>query len=187
NISNDKTPFLHEKINNRDIWKVTYKDIELSPHRGYPDSDDYLRTFDVYIDPTDGTLLKIGSPYAGTNIDFDPEPSSEWAEKWMKGSREEFLGFVSPDSNYVSFYDILNAMGPSVFKQLKALLVKVPGSRGANPQAVWFVTYRGTAPIIPMSRFGEPYNYTSFIYNAKTGNTIARTVQPIVEFDTLNN
>ncbi|MCP4704069.1 MAG: hypothetical protein GY865_05625, partial [candidate division Zixibacteria bacterium] len=47
NISNDKTPFLHEKINNRDIWKVTYKDIELSPHRGYPDSDDYLRTFDV--------------------------------------------------------------------------------------------------------------------------------------------
>ncbi|MCP4703666.1 MAG: hypothetical protein GY865_03570 [candidate division Zixibacteria bacterium] len=184
-INNDKTPFLQDQINDCDIWKVTFKDITLSPYRGYPDSVDVPRTFDVYIDPNDGTLLKIESLYSGTNIDFDPEPSGKWAEKWMEGSQERFLGFASPDSDYVSFFDVLNSMGPRNFKQLKAQLVMIPGSRGADPIAVWFVTFRGTDPIIPKSRYGKPYNYISYVYNAKTGNTIAWTIQPIVEFDTL--
>jgi len=189
-ITDDKTPFLHDKINDRDIWKVTYNNITLSPHRGYPDSVEYPRTFDVYIDPDDGTLLKIESIYNGTNMDFAPEPSIERAEKQLKDSRDIFLGFASPDSNYVSFNDILNGMGPRNFKQLKALLIMKPGRRDDNPYAVWFVTYRGTDPYLPKSRGAnlsrkEVYNYNSFIYNAKTGKTIGWTNQPSIEFDKL--
>jgi len=190
NTSSDKTPILHEKINNRDIWKATYTDITLVPHRGYPDSVDYPRTFDVYIDPDDGTLLKIESIYAGTNIDFAPEPSIERAEKEIDGSRYRFLGFASPDSNYVSFFDIMNGMGPRNFKQLKASLIMIPGKSDDNPVAVWFVIYRGIDPYLPKSRgadlsIKEAYNYATFVYNAKTGNMMGTTSVPSVELDKL--
>jgi len=189
NITDDKTPFLHDKINNRDIWRVTFKDITLLPYRGYPDSVDYPRTFDVYIDPADGTLLKIESLYAGNNIDFAPEPSIEWAESQMQGTMFVFQGFVSPDSNYVSFYDILNSLGPPNFKQLKALLINT--GRNINfPYAVWYVIYRGIPPYLPKGKAAdlskkEAYNYRSYIYDAKTGQLSAMTNQPSIEFDKL--
>jgi len=187
NITDDKTPFLHNRINNRDIWKVTFKDITLSPYRGYPDSVDYPRTFNVYIDPTDGTLLKIESLYTGNNVDFAPEPSIEWAEKQIEGTIFKFLGFASPDSNYVSLNEVLQNLGPRNFKLLKALLVRT-GRDEAESFTVWYIIYRGTDPFYPVSGGGnldlsnkEDFNYQTFIYDAKTGETIAWTINPTIE------
>ena len=190
NISDDKTPFLHDKINNRDIWKVTFKDIELSPHRGYPDSDDYPRPFDVYINPNDGSLLKIESIYSGTNIDFAPEPSVEYAEKKLKEANLTFLNFAMPEGNFVSLFEAISNMGPRNFKQLKAMLVMNPGRVDDVPIAVWFVIYRGTDMDLPRSPKAdisrkEIYNYTSFIYDATTGRAMSKTTIPGIERDKL--
>ncbi len=188
NISDDQTPFLHDKINNRDIWKVTYENITLSPYRGYPDSVEYPRTFDVYIDSDDGNLLKIESIYNGTNVDFAPEPSIEWAEKQIKDSQYIFLGFASPDSNYISFNELLYNVGPRNFKQLKALLIMNPGRIDKNPIPVWFITYRGIDPIYPISSGADTsdkmkFNYRSYIYDAKTGQSMGNTIQPRIKYD----
>lgn len=188
NINNDQTPFLHQYINNQDIWKVTFKDITLSPYRGYPDSVDYPRTIDVYIDPDNGTLLKIESLYAGTNIDFAPEPSIEWAEQMLERANQKCTSFVQPNNSYVSFYEILNAGSPPNFKQLKALLIMFSSKADAKPIPVWYITYRGTDPTYPFSRGVDRsditrFNYRSYIYNAITGESMGNTIQPRIKYD----
>ena len=190
-INDDKTPFLHNKINNRDIWKATFQNITLTPDDRLHDEDaGYKRTFDVYIDPKDGKLLKIESIYTGENVDFAPEPGIEWAENTMSGSLCEFRDFAHPDSNYVGLFDVLKSLGPRNFKQLKAVLVIIPVLGQDATQAVWFVTYRGTDPYYPKGAgadlsITEAYNYQSFIYSAKTGQMLARTMMPSVELNDL--
>jgi hypothetical protein len=182
----DKTPFLHDRINDREIWKVSYKDIQLVRHKDPQETSKLIRTFDVYLDRVDGTLLKIESIYTGKDRDFAPEPSAESAEKQLRGSRDEYLDFASPDSSYVSFYDILNELRPRNFKQVKASLVMIPGRWSDEPLAVWFVTYRGTDPLPPKGRgadmsYTEAYNYVSFAYVAATGQTLFSTRAPTIE------
>jgi len=174
NIIDDKTPFLHKQINNLDVWKIAFQNITLTPDDRLHDEDaGYKRTFDVYIDPKDGKLLKIESIYSGKNVDFAPEPGIEWAEKSMIGSRYVFQDFADPDSNYVGLFDVLKSLGPRNFKQLKAVLVIIPVLGQDTTQVVWFVTYRGTDPYFPKSKgadlsITEAYNYQSFIYDAKS-------------------
>ncbi|MEW5923239.1 MAG: hypothetical protein AB1746_04555 [Candidatus Zixiibacteriota bacterium] len=106
--NDDNTPFLYREINNREIWKVTYKGIRLKYGNRLQETNKIIRSFDVYIDPINGCLLKIESIYDGKDKNFAPAPTIERAEKQLSELKNKYLGFAIPDSHYVSFYDAIN-------------------------------------------------------------------------------
>jgi len=56
--------------------------------------DKYNRTFKIYIDPNDKTVLKITSKFEGYDPNLLPEPNASIAEKQLLISTgESYLGF----------------------------------------------------------------------------------------------
>lgn len=183
-ILNDKTPFLNNEINGKEIWRIEFNNIRLELNSIPHAKDKYNRKFVVYINKESGKLLKIESNYEGDDKDFLPEPSIEHAESQLRSTGEIYINF--PDSgNFVSFYDALNSYGNLSARQISAHLVTITRSNN-DDIVVWSITFRGITPQIAKGRYGnsvaEYYrNYIRNVYDARTGKLLYSTTIPTVE------
>ncbi|MBN2226028.1 MAG: hypothetical protein JW763_01555 [candidate division Zixibacteria bacterium] len=183
-VEDDQTPFLHNKINGRELYVVEFTDIKLTS-KSFPELiDPYRRTFKVYINPEDYRLIKIESKYTGKDVDFLPPPPVEKAEKQMQGIGELFLDFADTTGS-VSLFDIISSIATLEIKEICALLVTI-NKRHVENKAVWSITMRGIPPFAVKGRAGDKVpeyyrNYSRDVYDAKTGVMIHSTTIPTVE------
>jgi len=131
-----------------------------------------VRVFQVYIEPEEGRLIKIHSPYFGKSIDYLPAPSKTNAENNLAMHREKFLNFGKMGSN-LNFLDIYGKHFIPDAKEVTAMLINRVLRKDTSE--VWSITYRG---FVPEER--HP-NYVRFTYNAKTGTPIRKTLSPGVD------
>ncbi|MEW5923517.1 MAG: PepSY domain-containing protein [Candidatus Zixiibacteriota bacterium] len=170
-VTNDRTPYLHEQINNVPVWEVTFDDINVCD--GNSDESKCLRTFDVLIDQATGKLLKIHSIQVGYDTGKSPLPTVEYAEKQMQAS-EVYLGFPDELPEYV----FIEALSNTAYKaknagEIIAVYVKETYMDSA-PNRIWAIDLRGIDPIPIASHYSSMYvpecqrNHRRTVIDAKT-------------------
>src|SRR6185295_7452100 len=89
-LENDETPFLHNEVTNRPIWKITIVQRGLGLPSTLPtDVDQNEWTFDILLDAVKGKLIRITSKWPTGLPDSAPEPRAASAEEQMKNSGRE--------------------------------------------------------------------------------------------------
>lgn len=185
-----KTPFLHDKIEGRNVWSVTFDSVFLELEGWYPSviENQVPKTSVVYIDPDDGTLLKIESRQIGNDPNLYPEPDVESAEKSLRAAGEVYVGL--PDViPAVSPRDALQAAVPSYplhADQIVGLYVNLDDADG---KPVWFILGRGIPLVRPMSHLGKEIpehllNRTRSVVDAETGKLLYSDLRPSIPWDT---
>ncbi|MEW5922903.1 MAG: hypothetical protein AB1746_02850 [Candidatus Zixiibacteriota bacterium] len=146
-INNDNTPFLHDKINGRKLWKVVMKDIYLHFEENCDTYDTIPRIFEIYINAENGQLCKIEMKYSDNNYSLHSQPPSEIAEQTLKNQKENYHGFVGTKTN-ISFYEALRGGGVALSaKKINAILVEHSYFRSENKfRPAWVITYSGVPP-----------------------------------------
>jgi hypothetical protein len=185
-LAEDNTPFLHAQIEGRPIWKVVIAGWMLDLKSGGPDEHDrFARTFDVFIDPIDGKLLKAVSRWPEGVPPIAPQPSAQSAEEQMPRSDDErYHGFPDPPPliDLVHALDIVQRDGsssPYLAKQIIAHYV-MESTRGGKPRPVWAITHWGIPPF-EASYPGVPVdarNHMRTVVNAETGKCLFSTTTP---------
>jgi len=185
-LAEDNTPFLHDQIAGRPIWHVVITDWKLQLKSAPADEEDpYSRVFDVFIDPTDGKLLKAVSRWPDGVPPIAPEPSAQSAEEQIpRSDQERYHGF--PDAP--PRIDLLHALDlaqrdtvaqPLLAKQIVVHYV-LRSKMGGNPRAVWAITVRGIPPL-PSSHPDVPVdarNHIRTIIDADTGKCLGSSTTP---------
>jgi hypothetical protein len=185
-LAEDNTPFLHHRIAGRPIWQVVIKDWRLqlkSAPAG--EEDQYSRVFDVFIDPTNGHLLKAISRWPQGVPPIAPEPSARSAEDQMSRSDSEtYVAFpdAPPRVDLLRALDMLREHGvaePLAARQIVAHYV-LRSTMGAKPRPVWAITLRGIPPIKtpPPGVSIDALNHIRVILDAETGKWLCATTTP---------
>lgn len=188
-LSDDDTPFLHDQIVGRPIWQLVIVDWKLELKSAAADAEDACaRTFDIFLDPRDGRLLKILSRWPKGVPPIAPQPPADSAEVQMNSAGlEKYHGFPK-EKPRVSFLEALDVVykdgglgNPLVAstKQIRAHYV-VRSAMGREPKAVWAITLRGFPPF-EASYPGVPVdarNHARHIVDAKTGEWICAGTSP---------
>ncbi len=189
-VANDNTPFLDEQINRRPLWHLTVSNWRLSLKTGGREPADVApRTFDVYVEPVSGSVLKIISRWPEGVPAIQPMPSAAFAEQCMRRSgNERYHGFPEEPPG-VSFVEALHAVqkhgvgDPVKARQILAHYV-LQSKMDRDPVPVWAITLWGIPPI-PLSDPSAPLsarNHVRNIVDARTGNWISAGTSPQPEF-----
>lgn len=174
-ITDDETPFLHDKINNRDVWQVTFDSVYLNLSGWIPSvyENQKPKTYKIYLDPENGKLLKIEASQNGEKFSFSVEPSDTLVEKLLKCRFEIYHDFpeIEPNTNFLEALDAAFPSSPIMSKKLIAYYV-IHTCSSHKEEPVWIIIGRG----IP----GLQYNIDSnrSIVVDKTGKLISYTNYP---------
>jgi hypothetical protein len=184
--SEDNTPFLSAKVVGRPIWQVVVADWRLElPSASRGPQDGRRLTFDMFIDPETGGLLKLVSRWPEGVPAIAPEPTARVAEEQMRrAGLEEYTGFPQskPPVDFLRALDVVYKEGvgdPLVAEQIVARCV-VRSFMGREPRTVWAITLRGIPPI-PAAYPGIPVdarNHIRNIVDAETGEWISAGTCP---------
>lgn len=185
-LAEDNTPFLNEKLVGRPIWQVVITDWRLELASAPQEArDSFGRTFDVFLDPPNGALLKLASRWPDGVPVIAPEPPAAFAAEQMKrAGLERYHGFVSPAPpvDFVRALDVVYKDGvgdPLVAKQIVAHCI-MRSAMEQKPRAVWAITLRGIAPLkaaypgVPI----DARNHIRNIVDAKTGKWLSAGTSP---------
>ena len=94
-IKDDVTPFLSNKINGREIWRVLYTGVDFRVPLLLSDSNvTKLRDIEVLLDPETGQLLRVIVTCREVDSTVKPEPSVLQAEQHLKRKREIYHDFI---------------------------------------------------------------------------------------------
>jgi hypothetical protein len=158
-LSDDKTPFLHDRINGRPIWQISFSNISINS-RMFDSAGKRgdLRKFDVYLDPETGQLLKIISKFEGVDTNFAPEPPIEVAEMQLRNSGELYIDFP-PGPTPINFIKAIDPCNDTSHEISASLVIFSRKPRFMEPTAVWAITKRGVGPffILPMFKALVPF------------------------------
>lgn len=189
-IHDDNTPFLEKSLPSRAVWHVVFDECRVAVPFLLPGAtDEYSRTFDVFLDPQNGALLKAESRWPEGVAQIPPEPgAAAVAEQMRRSGREKYHSFVPhPPPIHLSkaLEGVVRGGGnPLVAKQIKAQYVM--WSRGdAEPKAVWAITLRGVPPF-PAAFPGVPEdarNHRRYIIDGETGEWLCASSVPQPEAD----
>ncbi len=187
-LDEDKTPFLHKQITKRPLWRISVHKYRLRLKSAATDENDlYERTFDLFLDPRDGKLLKIISRWPQGVPESAPEPRAAFAEQCFRDSgREKYHSFpdTPPKINFLNALNAVNASGaigcnPLIAKQIVAHYV-IRSKMGREPQPVWAITLRGIAPF-EAAYPGVPVaarDHMRHIIDARTGKWLGAGTSP---------
>lgn len=145
--ANDNTPFVAEKINGRNIWQVTFRDIPV----GQGTTKIRERDFEVTLDPETGKLIKIFSiSDTEGSSDTIPQPSAKKAEEWFKARKYVFnqLPDVTGDLPFWQALQKVWIANPARTKIIKAYYWDYSDSNGRHP-FTWFIILRGIKDPLP--------------------------------------
>lgn len=186
-LAEDNTPFLHDSLIGRPIWKVVITKWRLHLRSVAPgETDSYERTFDIWVDPENGNLLKIVSRWPKGVPRIAPQPAAEFAEEQMENAGlERYHSFprTKPSISFLEALDIVFKDGglgsPLAAKQISAHYV-VRSAMGAEPTPVWAITLWGIPPFkaaypgVPV----DARNHARHIVDAKTGKWLCAGTSP---------
>lgn len=185
-LAEDTTPFLSEKLVGRPIWQVVLADWPLElPSAAEGAQDRFPRTFDVFVDPKDGSLLKLASRWPEGVPAIAPEPEAAFAEEQMgRAGLERYHGFPEskPAVDFIQALDVVYKQGvgnPLEAKQIIAHCVE-RSAMGKKPRAVWAITLRGIPPLraaypgVPV----DARNHIRNIVDANTGEWLCAGTSP---------
>jgi hypothetical protein len=185
-LTEDNTPFLHGQITGRPVWHVAIAHWTLHLKSAPADEhDQYPRVFDLYIDPTNGRLLKAISRWPEGVPPVAPEPSAQSAEEQMpRSGQERYLAFpeVPPRVSLLQALDTVmkdGAGSPYLAKQILAHYV-MQSWMGGEPRAVWAITLRGIPPIKPPDQglSADALNHMRNIVDGQTGKWLGAGTCP---------
>lgn len=151
-LAEDNTPYLNSRLVGKPLWHVEVRNLALDlPSSPAGHKDPYVRTFDMFLDPEEGKMLKIKSRWPQGAAPSAPEPSAAFAAMQMlSGDREKYHGFPdqSPPISFVEALDAIQRGGgsPLAAKQIVGLWV-LWSEFDKPPQAVWVITLRGIFPM----------------------------------------
>jgi len=157
NITNDKTPFIDDLINNCPVWKILYKGIEVG--KG---TDRARRDFEVIMDQASGKLLSIYSyePEIGKNLSCQ-EPEAEIAEAGWRS-----VGYMKPPDNLpeANFLDALDEIvfNPARVRIIRAMYVDIISDKD-SVKNWWIIIARGSEVPFQSSDRGD-YGSTSLMF-----------------------
>ena len=178
-LTEDNTPYLESQLIGKPLWHVVLRDFSLrleSSPRGL--ADKYVRTWDIYLDPVSGRLLKLRSRWPKGEAPMEREPNAELAAKQMRRAGGEIYHGFPRNAPKASFLDALDGMqrdggNPLIAKQIVAQYV-MRSTGGGDPMPVWAITLRGVPPF--RSHPGMPqdarYEYR-YIVDSETGKWIS--------------
>jgi hypothetical protein len=155
-VTEDKTPFFHDRIVNKELWVVTFDSVYVEIPRLAPsyERNQTRKTYDIYFEPETGHLLKIESRWDGHDSTLSEEPPADIAAEDMSKNGIAYLDFVKVIPE-VDFYHALQ-IAPECYaanaKQIIAHLV-ISDQGGGDPRPVWSILGRGTPPF---HHFGGP-------------------------------
>ena len=94
-INDDVTPFLSNRINGREIWRVLYTDVDFRRPLLLNDSNvTNLRDIEIILDPKTGQLLRIIVSSSNLDSTLLPELSVQKVEEQVRLSNEIFHDFL---------------------------------------------------------------------------------------------
>lgn len=185
-LAEDNTPFLSEQIIARPVWHVVISNWRLELKSAPPDvKDSYARTFDIFLDPLNGHLLKVVSRWPEGVRRIAPEPGADSYTKQMRRSGEERYHALPEEDPPISFLDALDGMFKGGENSL--LAEQMVGQyvtwsmMGRTPRPVWVITLRGTRPLWDSMYPGAAIsarNHMRHIVDPKTGKWVCGSSTP---------
>ncbi|MCH8027493.1 MAG: hypothetical protein IID63_05155 [candidate division Zixibacteria bacterium] len=179
-INDDVTPFLSNKINGREIWRVLYTDVDFRRSLLLNDSNvTNLRDIEVLLDPVTGQLLRI----IVLSNEFDsllkPEPSAQRAEEHLKRNREIYHDFIEglPAISFINAIYASAGCQPRVAKKIIAQLVLLSRDNGEF-QEMWCFTTRGLRPMAGFHGSIRSVDGARCVVDATTGQWLGVTSAP---------
>lgn len=182
----DNTPYLSNQIIARAVWHVVISNWRLELKSAPPDvKDSYARTFDIFLDPLNGHLLRIVSRWPEGVPRIAPEPGAESYTTQMRQSGQERYHALPEEDPPISFLDALDGMFqggqiPLLEEQLVGQYVTW-STMGRPPRPVWVITLRGTRPLWNSTHPGAAIsarNHMRYIVDPKTGKWITGSSTP---------
>ena len=148
-VLEDKTPFFHDRIVDRELWRVTFDSVYVEIPRLAPswERNQIRKTYDVYFDPETGYLLKIESRWDGRDTTLSEEPPADFATNDMLKDGIAYVDIVKviPEIDLYKALQIATDCYAANAKQIIAHLV-LTGQGGVDPRPVWSILGRGTPP-----------------------------------------
>ena len=194
-LSDTTTPFHHEQLNTARVWKVSLSSVKFV----FETKEKEIKycDIDIYIDSSNGELLKIVLEIEKLDSVYEKELHYEEAERQLRLRKEEYLNLLS-DPPTVGF---IQAIGNSPFhaKKIVAHLVSYKILENATFPA-WIVSLYGMKPfpikgppplqgLPPSETPGPPIvtidqrNHLRRIINANSGKTVMISNSPQVPFN----
>jgi hypothetical protein len=174
------TPFLHDRIDGRAIWSVEFNGILLNPKSIKPEKiEANPKRFEVWLDAETGILLRVFSPYTGSDSTGLSVITAEQAENELRGCSEEYRGFVDSIPP-VSCFDAINAdeFGSPMFaKEIHAVCVLNSRPRTEKARPMWIISLREppASPLDPDYRYGwkrKLARRSRILVDAQTGEIV---------------
>lgn len=185
-LAEDNTPFLSADIIGRPIWHVVIRNWKIELKSAPPDvTDSYARTFDIFVDPQNGRLLKTVSRWPDGVPPIPPEPgASSYTDQMRRSGDEKYHGFPQWKP-VISFVDALDGIfkggrNPLLAEQMVGQYV-IWSHMGRTPKPVWVITLRGNRPLWESAYPGaspNARNHLRHIVDPKTGKWICASSTP---------
>jgi hypothetical protein len=175
------TPFLGKYAKGRTAWKV----IVGTPISATKDSAAVQNVvpMEVYLDSIDGHLLKVECDLEDLNPKEDIIPKAQYAERQMRGSQEEYLGFPV-DLPAVDFVTAIKACryNPFVARKIVGQYV-ILSKDNREHRPVWVITLWGIPPIEPIGGEADwvpiyQRNHIRQVVDAVTGKLLYASTHP---------
>jgi hypothetical protein len=186
----DNIPYLSGQVVGRPLWLVTVHEWRLRlPTAPGVVEDVYVRTFDVWVEPVEGRLLRIASRWPEGEVPMAPEPSAAAAtDEISRSGSETYHGFpdTGPTTTLLVALDGMQRRGPRPLaaRQIGAhyVLWSAYNIKYRVPRPVWAITLRGEPPLLPPpGSTTEPRFQNRYIVDAETGKFLCATNIPVPE------
>lgn len=192
-LEHDNTPFLSDQIIWRPIWHVVIGDWKLPLDSAPPQMEDsYPRTFDMYIDPRNGQLLKIISRWPEGVPAIPPEPGADaFTERMVRSGNQIYHGFPENDPaiSFLAALDGLLAGGENPLLVEQIIGQYVMWSRlGREPRPMWVITLRASRPLWDSAFPGAAVsarNHLRYTVDPQTGEWLTASSVPQPEGDAI--
>lgn len=183
-ISDDVTPFLSDKINNKSLWRVKFTDVDfrrplLLKNKGVSN----LRDIEILLDQETGQLLRIIVSSGEIDPTLPPEPSAEYAEKMLRQTGEIYHGFPETIPQVPFIEAVFSGVGCRPWSANEIIAQLVIHSRfDEEPKPVWCFTCRGL-PVAKEHSKGtlRQLNRERCVVDATTGQWLFMTNRPLLE------
>ena len=137
-VEDDVTPFLHDQILGKRLWKVIAQDwnLDLPSASASGAEGSVVRTFEILVNPVNGSILKIRSRWPEGIAQIAPEPPADVAAEQMTRSGWESYDGFPKDEPSVSFLQALDVV-PSEFRRSTRCDADYRRLRQSNLHGIW--------------------------------------------------
>lgn len=185
-LAEDNTPFLSDQIIGRQVWHIVISNWRLELKSAPADvKDSYTRTFDIFVDPRNGDVLKIVSRWPEGVPPIAREPGARaFTEQMRRSGDEKYHGFPEekPRINFLDALDSILKDGGNPLNAEQIVGQYVLWSRlGREPRSVWAITLRGIHPLWEAAYPGvgvDARNHLRHIVDAQTGKWLCAGTSP---------